>query len=391
MDKPAANAALVVGACLVYLLLSMMSGRTAINGGLGSEGAVYAAMAVDHNLQAAPAVKKLAPAFPLATALIYTMTGDVVSSFFVVNVIAFAVLVFAACWILDLHTAPTAVKMSVVATLSLLGLPSLTSAFDSGQPYLLGVAVSSLAVAASEWSSGILTGILHVGATLASPVGVIAPLYGLWRHLRDRRPPAMAAVYLPALLVWIAVQYWARGGAAGLLDLIRVSRVRADAAFWTESSFILYGLYFLITVLGGLTLLLFANPREIRDAVSTRPELLALVLPVVPFIVTAGLDVPRVLPFLLPFWVVLVAMWGRDRAARLTVPLVLAFLLTLLTQHPWTRISDTNYFVDWFPYTVSAGRVNVSDPRFDTIWRVRMLIGAGGLAAFVALRRTFGR
>jgi len=389
MSKTAVNMSLVIVATLVYLGLAAMSGRTSINGGLGPDGPTYAAIAVDHNLQAAPAVKKLAPAFPLATAIAYAVVGNVGSSFLVVNVIAFAVLVLAACWTLDLMSAPMTLKVATAATLSLLGLPSLTSAFDPGQPYLLGVAMLSLAVAASEWSSGVVTGILHAGATLASPVGIAAPLYGIWKHWRARRAPAVVVVYLPALLVWVAVQYWARGGAAGLADLVRWSRVRADASFWSELAFILYGLYFLVTVLGGLTLLLWSDPRRITDAVSARPELLALLVPVLPFIATAGLEVPRTIPFLLPFWLFIAGAWGRDHAARLTMPLLLAVVLTLLTQHPWTRLTDTRYFVDWFPYSVAAGRVDVSDPRFDAIWRIRMFIAAGGLAGCVAWRRSF--
>ena len=388
MSRTAVNTSFAIVACLVYLGLAAISGRTSINGGLGPDGPIYAAMAVDHNLQAAPAVKKLAPAFPLATAAAYAVTRNAVSSFLIVNVIAFVVLVFAACWTLDLMAAPAALKITVVATLCVLGLPGLTSAFDPGQPYLLGVALVSLAVAASEWSSSVVTGILHIGAALASPVGIVAPLYGSWKHWRARRAPAMVVLYLPAVLTWLAIQYWARGGAAGLVDLIRWSRVRADAAFWSESAFILYSLYFLVTALGGLTLLLWSHPRAIKDAIAVRPELLALLVPVIPFIATAGLDVPRILPFLLPLWFFVLGAWGREHATRITVPLVLAIVVTLLTQHPWTRLTDTRYFVDWFPYSVAAGRVDVSDAGLDATWRVRMFIAAGGLAAGLAWRRS---
>jgi hypothetical protein len=391
MSRAGLNAVLVIGASLIYLVLAAMSGRTSVSGGLGSEGSMYAAIAVDHNLRDAPAIKKLAPAFPIATALAYVVTRNVVASFFIVNVAAFAVLLFAACWLLDLNAASVLLKVTVVATLCLLGLPSLTSAFDPGQPYLLGVALTLLAVAASEWRSGIVTGVLEAGATLASPVGIVAPLFGVARHVRKRRSPATVLVYVPALLVWLAVQYWARGGAAGLLDLLRVSRVRSDAAFWADSTFILYALYFLVTALGGLTMLLWADPARVRAAVAARPELLVLVVAALPFIATAGLDLPRFLPFLLPVWLVLVAEWGRGHEAPLVLPLVLAFILTVVTQHPWSRITDTNYVVDWFPYSVSAGRASVSEPRFDAIWRVRMFIAAGGLMAFVAWRRSLAR
>jgi F0F1-type ATP synthase membrane subunit a len=142
-----------------------------------------------------------------------------------------------------------------------------------------------------------------------------------------------------------------------------------------------------VTTLGGLTMLLWSRPTGIRDAVSEKPELLALVLPVILFIATAGLDVPRMIPFLLPFWFFVLAAWARRETASLAVPLALATVLTIVTQHPWVRLNDTNYFVDWFPYSVHAARVNVSDAGFGAIWRLRVFIAAGGLAAFVAWTR----
>lgn len=391
MNRTAVNASLVVAACLVYLGLAAISGRTMMNGGLGPDGPTYAAMAVDRDLQAAPAVKKLQPAFSLAVAVAYRVLGNVAASFVAVNVVAFVLLVLAACLLLDQAAAPLGLKLATVGTLCVLGLPSRVSAFDPGQPQLLGAAMLALAIAATESSNAVLAGILQIGATLASPVGIVAPVYGLWRDRRIRRPVWAALVYLPAVLAWVAVQYWARGGAAGLIDLMRFSRVRADATFWSEPAFILYGVYFLVTSLGGLTLLLWADPKWTRNAISARPELLALILLVLPFLVAGGLEVPWVVPYLLPLWLVLLGAWARDHAARLTTPLLLASLLTLLTQHPWTRITDTSYFVDWFPYSVAAGRVGVTEPAFDAIWRMRILYAATGLVAFVAVRRSLAR
>jgi hypothetical protein len=388
MSKPAVNTLILLGACVVYIGLGSMSGRTSINGGLGQDGPIYAEMVTNHNLQSGSAINKLTPAFPIAAAVAYAANRNIVRSFELVSMVAFAALVLAVCVIVDAQSAPPIVKPCAALTVTLLGLPSLTTAFDPGQPYLLAVALISLAVAACEWRNGLVTGIFQVGATLASPVGIVAPLYGisrLWR-LRQRTSSALI-VFLPALLVWVMVQYWARGGAAGLLELTRLSRIHADAVFWTESLFILFGVYFVMTSLGGLTILLWSHPGWIKDAVSEKPELLALVLPVIPFIVTAGLDMPRTIPFLLPFWLLVIAAWARDRMVSLTVPLVLAIALTVLTQHPWVRLNDTNYFVDWFPYSVHAGRVNVTDAAFGATWRVRVFIAAGGLAAFAAWTR----
>jgi hypothetical protein len=382
------NTLLVLAATVVYLLLTLVGGRASTAGGLGPDGSVYEAMAVNHDLQAGSAIDKLAPAFPLAGAIAYAVTGNVVLSFLLVNVIAFAVLVWAACWILDMQAAPLSVKLTVTLTLVLLGIPTRISAFAPGHPHLLGVAALSMAVAAARCGSGVLTAVLQMAAVIASPIGIAAPLYGLWRNWRREHVSRLLATFAPALVVWLLVQYWARGGPSGLVDLMRFSRVRADVAFWSESLFIVFGLYFLVTSLGGFTLLLASSPREIRRAVATQPEVLALVLPILLFIATAGLDVPRTTAFLIPFWLVLIGMWSRDHTRSFLVPLTLATVLTVLTQHPWVRLTDTSYFVDWFPYSVYAGRVNVADPGFDQTWRLRLFVAAGGLAACAAWRRS---
>jgi hypothetical protein len=392
MTRPAVNVLIVIIAGLVYLTLGFLSGRTAVNAGLGQEGPIYAAMVTDHDMRLASAINRLAPAFPLAAAIPYAATGKIVESLTLVNIVALVLLLLAACLILDAQSAPQMVKVCTVLTLTVLGLPTVTTAFNPGQPDLLGVALVALAVAACEARGGLLVAATQVGATLASPVGIIAPLYGIWRswRLRRRTPPALM-VFVPALLVWVLVQVWARGGPRGLLDLTRLSRVRADAVLWDEFAFILFGLYFLVTSLGGLTILLWSSPRSIASAVREKPELIALVLPVLPFIATAGLDVPSMIPFLLPFWLIVIGVWGRGQTAPLLVPVLLAALLTLLTQHPWVRMNEVNYFVDWFPYSVHAARVsvsaNVSDADFNSTWRLRVLMAAGGLAVFEAWRR----
>src|SRR5262249_23452960 len=149
-----------------------------------------------------------------------------------------------------------------------------------GQPHLLGIAALSLAVAAATSSSGVLTSILQVAAVTASPVGIAAPLYGLWRNWRRERIARLFATFAPAFIVWLLIQYWARGGAGGLVDLIRFSRVRADTAFWSESLFIVFGVYFLVTSLGGFSILVASSPRDVGRALASQPEVLALVLPV---------------------------------------------------------------------------------------------------------------
>lgn len=387
MSRTTLNTTLVLACGIVYVALALFAGRTSINEGLGPEGSTFAAMAINHDLRAGSANDKLTPGFPLAVAIVHAAIGNVIWSFLLVNVIAFAALVWAMCRILEMHSAPAGVKVYAAITLLLLGMPTRITAFAPGQPLLLGVATLTVGVAACEWRIGVLTAILQTLSILGSPVGIVAPLYGICKNWRRVRTATFLIAFVPALFVWLLVQYWARGGPGGLVDLVRFSRVRADAAFWTEALFILFGVYFLVTTVGGLTILLAAQPRWIRGTVSHQPELLALVLPVVLFIATAGLDVPRTVVFLLPFWFVVLGLWTREHGS-ITTPLVLAAVVTVLTQHPWVTLTDTTYFVDWFPYSVYAGRVNVADPNFDALWRLRVFIAVGAVAACAAWRRS---
>jgi hypothetical protein len=388
VKRTVANVLLVVIAGLVYVALRFYSGTTSLNEGLGTEGPIYAAMVTTHDVQGGTVGNRLWPAFPLATAVMYAMTGSLASSFLVVDFVGLLLLVVASCLILDAQSTPSSIKVCAVMTLSLLGLPTATTAYSPAQPYLLGVGLATLGVAACEIGGWLFIAATQIAATLASPVGIIAPLYGICRSWRlNRRGARELLVFAPGLAVWLLIQIWARGGPFGLQDLLRFSRVRSDAVLWTEFAFMLFGAYFLITALGGLTILLWSRPRWIREILRERPELWALLAPVLVFVLTAGLEVPTMISFLIPFWLIVIGTWAREQKSALLVPSILAGLLTVLTQHPWVRMDDVTYFVDWFPYSVLAARISsvaVSDAVLSNIWRVRVLIAAGGLIAFAA-------
>ena len=388
MNRSSVNTLIILIAVVIHAALGFWSGTTSVNDGLGAEGPVYAAMVIDHDVQGGTAVQRLTPAFPLASAVAFAGTGNIVRSFEIVNVVAFVLLVLATCMVLDARAAPLSIKLCAALTVTVLGLPTAAAAFNPAQPDLLAVALVLLAVASCEAGREWLVAATHIAATLATPVGIVAPLYGIWQRWRLRqRTPLALAVFLPALLTGCLVQVWARGGPRGVLELTQFSRVAADVSLWNESEFIMAAAYFLLTSLGGLTILLWSRPRWMLDAVREKPELLALVVPVALFIATAGLDVPRAIPFLLPFWLIVIGVWCRQQKASLLVPVLLATALTILTQHPWARVTDASYFIDWFPYSVQAGRVNVSAVDLRNTWGLRALVVAAGLAAFAAWRR----
>ena len=92
--------------------------------------------------------------------------------------------------------------------------------------------------------------------------------------------------------------------------------------------------------------------------------------------------------FLIPFWLIAIAGWARLQRAPLLVPSLLAGVVTILTQHPWRKVTDASYFADWFPrirfHAARVSAVTMSDAMLIDIWRVRIFIAAAGLVASIA-------
>ncbi|MBM3817474.1 MAG: hypothetical protein FJW14_00455 [Acidimicrobiia bacterium] len=338
-----------------------------------------------HTLRGETLGERLWPAFPLAATAIYLVTGNLVSSFQAVNFVGFLVLILAAALILDARRAPLSVKVCALMTLTLAGWPVGTAAYSAAQPYLFGVALTTLGVAACETGGSRFIAAAQIASVFGSPVGVASPVFGTWRSWRlNRRRLSELFVFAPGLLVWLLIQTWARGGPSGLRDLLRFSRVRSDVVLWTEPVFMMFGAYFLVTVVGGLTILLCSRPRWIGQFLGRQPEMWALVAVPLVFTLTGGVEAQTLVPFLIPFWLLAVGTWAHEQKSSLLAPVMLAGLLTVLTQHPWAGMDDAAYFVDWWPYSVHAARVSgitVDDTVFNGIWRVRVLIALGGLIA----------
>jgi hypothetical protein len=245
MQKALVNGLIVVAVLLLCVWLASLTGSTAINGGLGPDGPAYSAMLTDHDITRGSANTRMVPALLLFAAVPYAVIGDVVLSFRIANFVALALLVLAGCLILDEVSAPTVVKACAAFTLAVMALPA--AVFDPIQPYLVAVALTALAVALAGIDDGppeALVAIAHVGATLAAPAGIIAPLYGLVRRWRiGRRDLASLFAFVPALLIWLAIQFWARGGLLGLADLVRPARVAGDTVMRGEGAFAMLGLF----------------------------------------------------------------------------------------------------------------------------------------------------
>ena len=88
MNRRLTNVLLVMAVALIYVALGAYSGRTSVNGGLGPEGPIYAAMITAHDVQGGTVGNRVWPAFPLVVTVAYAITGSVETSFAIVGFVA---------------------------------------------------------------------------------------------------------------------------------------------------------------------------------------------------------------------------------------------------------------------------------------------------------------
>jgi hypothetical protein len=194
-----------------------------------------------------------------------------------------------------------------------------------------------------------------------------ALLCGVHRTFRQGRWPA-ALWYMPAVVVAITVR--ATTSAEGSLtpsDLI------ANLALWRSPT--LYATvfaYFVLTVFGGISVLLVLHPRWCGRRLREQPEQATFLVAVLGLSVM-GLDIWRYLMFTLPVAVALIAQFYRDRllATGLERPIAAAMLFaTVITQRPFERMDAAIYFREWFPqYDILGG---VASPDLLMLWGMRL-------------------
>jgi len=130
--------------------------------------------------------------------------------------------------------------------------------------------------------------------------------------------------------------------------------------------------YFVLTVFGGISVLLVLHPRWCGRRLREQPEQATFLVAVLGLSVM-GLDIWRYLMFTLPVAVALIAQFYRDRllAAGLERPIAAAMLFaTVITQRPFERMDAAIYFREWFPqYDVLGG---VASPDLLMLWGMRL-------------------
>ena len=387
MTRLYSNLALAAVGLLIFLTLHLTSGRIVAGDGLGWDGRGYASLMTD-GLDQGSVATRVRPLLPFLTRLPYSLGLDVIQSFQVMNAIyAFVMYLFVAL-ILDHYGVPARFKIVVIASLALC---IVTSKMFAYYPVLIDLGALALLTGAFYFTitdrHGV-AGAICILAVASREFAAAALLCGFHRTLRQGRWRA-ALWYVPAVVVGIAVR--AATAAQESVSFIADATMRYSLPVILWRAPMLYGsafAYFVLTVFGGLSVLLWLHPRWCGRRLREEPEL-ATFLVVVLGLTLLGLDMSRYMMFALPVAVALVGQYYRDHleATRLERPIAAAMLFaTVMTQRPFERMDAAIYFREWFPqYDVFNG---VATPDFFVLWGLRLTALTLVIVLFASIARS---
>jgi len=383
------NLALAAAGALIFLTLFITSGRIAAGDGLGWDGRGYASLMADGLDQGSVATRSR-PLLPFLTRIPYSLGLDVIQSFQAMNAIYAFILYLFVALILDHYGVQTRFKVVVIANLALC---IATSKMFAYYPVLIDLGALALVTAAFYFT---ITdrhgsaGVVCLLAVASREFAAAAVLCGLHRTLRQRRWPA-ALWYVPAIVIALIMRATTTG--EGALQVARVADATMQysllVVFWRSP--MLYGpvfAYFVLTVFGGMSVLLLLHPRWCGRRLREQPEQATFLVAIVGLTVI-GLDMWRYLMFALPVAVALIAQFYRDRLsdARLERPIAAAMLFaTVITQRPFERMDPAIYFREWFPqYDVLNG---VASPDLLALWGMRLTALILIMVVFASITRS---
>jgi hypothetical protein len=385
-DRPwAINLIITVIGLTLFAGLTVRSGRIDANDGLGWDGRQYAHM-VTGGLQDGTIATQTRPLIPLLARLPYRAGLDVRPAFQLMNFVYAAVLYFFVCLMLDLYKIEVRYKVYLVATVATCIATAKMFAF---YPVLIGLGALAIMTASSYvvlTRAGWPAGAAVLLAVIAREFGVALALLGLHREVRHGRGIVRPLLtYGPALGAFFLIRQWAVATNVGdRRPLLGAGDYLANLELWREPAFAGFFVYFTLTLLGGVTMMLAVRPVWTGRTLARTPELVTFTLFIGAVAVLGNADIWRYLVFLLPALVMLFAAYVSEHRPG---PLLLggALLLTILTQQPFAQMDMTQYFQAWFP-----GYIHMTDDAtesFWSAWRTRAIVVAAGMMALWVVQR----
>jgi hypothetical protein len=374
---------LALVAVLIYGALHVPLGRIPVNDGQGWDGTDYAAMLQDGwaaggpNTQLRPLVVWLAqPA--------YAVTGSAALAFDITNYLFTGVLAFLFSRLMESYGASSLARWVAIICISASNAFRLPAYYpvliDLGGHAMMTLAIWYI-IAGPRWAAAAAS----VAAVLSREYAPAVLLFGVWRDRRLAVPlKTIATTYLPAALAYVMVRVIAdtRSIAEGntLQTFIR------NLGLWIGPLFPAFFFYFLLTIAGGVSLVLAAQPQRWWRVIRDEPEWLGFALPILVVTALVGIDIWRYLTALTPLIVVLFARCSRQWRTRETAVLMSAsVVLTLVTQMPFQGMDLTRYFTEWFPYYAwtNTAPVDVTREMLWPGWTWRFLAVGVALCALI--------
>lgn len=346
------NLLLSLGSIILFRLISLNSGLICANQGLGYDGLVYADMMTDGFYAGNPNTQ-LRPFLILLAYIPYYFNHNVLKSFVLMNHVYAFILSFSLCCIFDYYTTKTYAKIfyifsifSCIATSKMFGFyPTLVDlgayAVITSTFYLILINQKKLV-----WIGCLL-------AILSREFSIALVIFGIHRDIRTgpwNRNTLFT--YAPSLVTLVILRIWVNSiNKISERQVISVfNLINNVVVYCLDPVFITFFLYFAITVFGGVTMILWSQPKLCFKYLREEHEYSIFLILIVGISLAGTFDIWRYLVYSLPVTTMLFAQYSNKFKFWQQIPILLISAAgTILTQQPFTPMNMDKYFSDWFP------------------------------------------
>ena len=376
-------------AVAIFAIMHVTAGRIEVRNGEGWDGSDYAVMLREGWIKGS-VYSRLRPLVIWMNQPALGITGDAVRAFDAMNFVyagAFALLL---SLLMEQYGASPMHRAVAIVCLGLSNgfrLPAYYPVLiDLGACAVITLALWAM-VSGRRWVAAMAC----VAAVLAREYAPVVLFFGAHRDWRKRVPfTTILATYLPAALVYLVLRV-----AVALISVTPGNTLAvfiANRYLWTDPMFVGLFFYFLLTCVGGLSLVAAAQVGRCWSWIRDEPEWISFALPIVMVSALVGIDIWRYLVTLAPMALVFYARCSREWSRRdAVVWSAAAMSLTLWTQQPFARMDLARYFADWFPYyawTDNTPDGIVANPLWpDWTWRFVVVACAFGTLILYAKNR----
>jgi hypothetical protein len=389
--------AFAAAAALLLAVLARFSGLMPVNRGYGWDGEQYARMMEAGFSSGTPSMRLRPVILLINDAIDDHFIHDPLATFRLMNLVYAGVLAMGLAALCRRYGATPGMTAALIGNLFLCVSVAKMFAFYPALVDLGAYAVLTLSVGTIVWGRRLPIVLTSVVAVLSREFGAVVVLFGAIRDRRLGRPlPTIAATYAPAVAAFFVIRRLAAAYSTDaqanepVLSLTGVvAALLRNTGWWSDPLYVLFTVYFVATLFGGVSLLILAMTGQLARHLREEPEWLAIVLPLIGAGALGPFDMWRYAAFMIPavpiFWAWCVADLPPPRRWLVVAAVTIA---TLVTQRPWHPMGlDNSYFRDWFPYYLV-----VNDPVFGRsllwpVWRVYIPLALALFAGIAMLTR----